>query len=119
MKQMERRIKMGALFIPIFIGGVFLFTLFLQLLWNCIMPDIFGVKTIGYWQAMGVFALAKILFGFNSGWGGKRRRWNNRMQDKWETMSPGDKEKFRDEWKRRCGKWSDENKIDPEITGVE
>ena len=32
-------------------------------LWNWLMPEIFGLTTIGYWQAIGLFALAKILFG--------------------------------------------------------
>ena len=124
MRQMERRIKSGALFVPIFIGGVFLFTWILQLLWNNVLTDVVNVKSIGFWQAMGVFALAKILFGFNSGWGGKRRRWKEgmqvRMNEKWEHMSPVERDRFREEWKQRCGsKRGEENRIDPEITGVE
>ncbi|WP_435523349.1 hypothetical protein [Chryseobacterium indoltheticum] len=30
-------------------------------LWNCILPEIIGVKTINYWQAMGILILSKIL----------------------------------------------------------
>ena len=37
-------------------------------LWNAIMPDIFGLITITYWQAVGLLILFKILFGgFGSG----------------------------------------------------
>jgi len=33
------------------------------LLWNLLMPDIFGLDTINIWQALGITFLAKILFG--------------------------------------------------------
>ena len=52
------------------IGGValavlfgFLFGWFVQLLWNWLMPGLFGLKEIGYWQGFGIVVLAKILFG--------------------------------------------------------
>ena len=32
-------------------------------LWNWLMPKLFGLGTIGYWQAVGLIALAKLLFG--------------------------------------------------------
>lgn len=40
-----------------------LFGFIIMSLWNWLMPDIFGLTTLTYWQAVGVFALAKILFG--------------------------------------------------------
>jgi hypothetical protein len=51
-------------------GIAFLFGWILMLLWNWLMPEIFGVKTIGYWQAWGLFILASILF--KGGLGGGR-----------------------------------------------
>jgi len=100
---MERRVNRGAIFIPIFIGGVFLFTLIVMLLWNAVLPAVLGVKAISYWQAMGIFALSKVLFGFNSGWGGKRQQWKQKMEAKWANMSPEDRENFKTEWRNRCG----------------
>ena len=41
----------------------FLFALFIKLLWNWLMPALFSVKEITYWQAFGIFILAKLLFG--------------------------------------------------------
>ena len=38
----------------------------LQLLWNWLMPTIFGLPTITFWQAMGLNILASILFKDNS-----------------------------------------------------
>ena len=42
---------------------VFAVTALLQLLWNMTLPDLFGIKTIGYWQAFRVLLIACILFG--------------------------------------------------------
>jgi hypothetical protein len=33
-----------------------------MLLWNWLMPDIFGLKQITYWQAWGLFILSSLLF---------------------------------------------------------
>jgi hypothetical protein len=38
----------------------------LQLLWNWLMPTIFNLPTITFWQAMGLNILASILFKDNS-----------------------------------------------------
>ena len=35
----------------------------LKWLWNWLMPDIFGLRQISYWQAFGLLLLAKLLFG--------------------------------------------------------
>jgi hypothetical protein len=40
----------------------FLFGLIVQMLWNWLMPAIFGLGKISYWQAFGIIILAKILF---------------------------------------------------------
>lgn len=38
-------------------------------LWNWLMPELFGLPTVGYWQAVGILILAKIIFGFGGGEG--------------------------------------------------
>ena len=45
------------------IGLLFLFGLVVMALWNWLMPEIFGLKALTYWQAWGVLALSCILFG--------------------------------------------------------
>lgn len=45
----------------------FLFGWIIMLLWNWLIPEIFGLGTITYWQGYGIFFLAKILFGFGGG----------------------------------------------------
>jgi hypothetical protein len=58
-------------FIILGAGLFFLFGWVVMLLWNWVMPEIFGLKTLTYWQAWGVLALSCILFGRIGGGGGK------------------------------------------------
>lgn len=44
------------------IGLVFLFGWIVMLLWNWLMPEIFGLKKLTYWQAWGLLILSCILF---------------------------------------------------------
>lgn len=39
------------------------FGLIIQWLWNSLMPDIFGLPQVSYWQAVGLVVLSHILFG--------------------------------------------------------
>lgn len=41
----------------------FLFGYFVMLLWNWLMPVIFGLPCINYWQAVGIIVLARLIFG--------------------------------------------------------
>lgn len=49
----------------VLLGAVFcfLFGLVIMLLWNWLMPMIFDLTTLTYWQSVGVLALASLLFG--------------------------------------------------------
>ena len=72
-------------------------------LWNALVPPIFGWHTITFWQALGLLLLSKILFGgFHRHGGGGRDRWKQRMKDRWEQMTPEEREKFRKGM--RCGR---------------
>jgi len=46
----------------ILILAVMLFGAPLMLLWNWLMPEIFGLPYIGFWQACGLQLLATLLF---------------------------------------------------------
>lgn len=84
-----------------------------MLLWNALLPVIFHVAAITFWQALGIFVLCKILFGFGKGgpgrFGGRgpwmRRRWEERMKN----MTPEEREAFRKKWEEKCGHWRDHN----------
>lgn len=53
------KVIFGALAITAF---VFAFGYGIQWLWNWLMPDLFELPTISYWQAIGLFILSRILF---------------------------------------------------------
>ena len=71
-------------------------------LWNWLVPALFGGHTVGYWQAVGLLILSKILFGgFRRPGGGSG--WRRRMAERWEHMSPEEREKFREGMRGWCG----------------
>jgi hypothetical protein len=56
----------------------FLFGFFVMLLWNWLMPDIFSLRRIDFWQAWGLVLLSHILFKSWGGRGGGSRRSRSR-----------------------------------------
>jgi len=76
--------------ITVAMGFAFLFGLFVMLLWNWLMPDIFGLPRIDYWHAWGLVLLSHILFKSWGGrhWGPRRPRGRGRF-----TRDSGDGEK--------------------------
>ena len=96
------------LFIPLAIlAFLALLSLVVRALWNGVLVDVLAVKTITYWQALGLLLLARILFG---GWPGGTRgfgsRWRERLMAKrWESLDPEQRDKMREEMRRRFGDW--------------
>ena len=67
-----------------------------MLLWNWLLPALFGLRQITFWEALGVLALCRILFGgFGLTGGGGRSHSRRRMAERWEQMTPEDREKLR------------------------
>ena len=105
---MKRRFWFGkAVMILFFITAfVVVFGFIVMSLWNAILPAVLGVKVITFWQALGILVLSKILFGGFGGWRHKgehfKHRFRQRMREKWDTMTPEEKQKFKEEWKNRC-----------------
>lgn len=69
MSALETVVKgVAALFVAFVIFAAFLgvigliFAFPVMLLWNWLLPVIFGVTTITYWQAFGLFFLCGLLF---------------------------------------------------------
>jgi hypothetical protein len=94
-------------FLPLVILFLAVFTFFVMRLWNWLTPALFGWHVITYWQALGILVLSKILFGGFRGrpGGGGDWRWRRRMMERWDQMSPEEREKFRQEVRRHCGPW--------------
>jgi H+/Cl- antiporter ClcA len=89
-----RRILKTLLFVLLGIGFLALFGWVVMSLWNWLTPALFGWKTIGYWQAFGLIILCRLLFGGVGGPKGSGRSWR-RNRERWEQMTPEEREKFR------------------------
>ena len=71
-------------------------------LWNFLMPGLFGLRAITFWQAVGLMLLGRLLFGgFRPGFGGPP--WRRHLMHRWEQMTPEEREKFREGMRGRCG----------------
>lgn len=110
---MIRRFRFLFILVPVaFVAAAAFATMGLS---NWLMPSLFGFGTLTFIKALGVFALVRLLFGAR-GWGGWRHRrlawatyggrgrfndaaWQQRMHDRWQNMSPEQKDRFRS----RCG----------------
>jgi Ca2+/H+ antiporter, TMEM165/GDT1 family len=72
-------------------------------LWNHLMPDIFGLHPITFWQAVGLIGLSWILFG---GLGmfrpGPRRHWRHRVGERLGHLPPEERKRFLDAMEQRC-----------------
>ena len=62
------------------IGGLFLIVFFalalgaiVMVLWNWLMPSLFGLGAITYWQGFGILVLAQLLFGSHDSHKGEHR----------------------------------------------
>jgi len=58
---MESLLKLLVLFLAAAVGCVLL-ALPTMLLWNWLMPEIFGLTKIGFWESLGLLFLTSFLF---------------------------------------------------------
>ena len=83
-------------FLAVVAGG----SAIVMLLWNWLMPAIFGLITISFWQALGILVLCRLLFG-SFGFGkrgfagiGHGMHGRNPIHEKWSKMTSEQKEAF-------------------------
>lgn len=87
-----RIIGMILLGLTIAVVFAFLFGYFVMILWNWLMPMLFGLKLITFWQAVGIIILAKLVFG---GFGHGRNHWKHNHHGHWQRHNYG----------HRCDRW--------------
>ncbi|HUL43968.1 MAG TPA: hypothetical protein VLY03_06385 [Bacteroidota bacterium] len=98
------KILKGILFLLV---GLLVFSWIVMMLWNAIIPDLFRGPALGFWQAVGLLILSHLLlrgwspWRFGNGW--RRDRWKRRFEEKLAAMTPEEREKFKADWRRRCG----------------
>lgn len=87
-----------ALVVFIFVGGEVVMHL-----WNWLLPSLFEWHRVTFWQAIGLLALCRILFGGLGGSGNGRGKWGRSRPPFWEKMTPEEREKFKQDMRSRCG----------------
>lgn len=110
------------------IGSVVFAVLFVGLmgyavmsLWNATLPLVIqGVSAITFWQALALLVLSRLLFGgFRGPWnrpgfgGFNRDQWKNRMAERWQQLSPEQRERMRQRWGGRCNNGWDAKSDNP------
>jgi hypothetical protein len=84
-------------------------------LWNCIMPGLFaGASTIDYWHALGLLLLCRILFGGFRGHGHGHGNWQEKREhwQRWQAMTPEEREQFHRQRANWCRPGNPEEKKD-------
>jgi len=96
---MRPNMKRLIFFAPLAILGMLLFIAIggtvVMLLWNWLLPTLFGWGQVTFWQALGILALCRILFGSFGLHGSGRYGLRRRMAERWEQMTPEERERFR------------------------
>ena len=107
-----RWVAKGAAFLVLVLAVIGVLSFVVMGLWNALMPALFHGPILTFWQAAGLLVLSKILFGGFRGRGGhgwQGRRWRGEMwRQKWESMTPEERDRLRAKFKQRCG-WSPED----------
>jgi len=99
--------KKWFLIVPAAIVGMALFCFIggelVMRLWNWLLPPLFGWRQISFWQAFGILALCRILFG-RSGWHrAGRSHFRRHREERCRNMTPEEREKFRQGMRARWG----------------
>jgi hypothetical protein len=91
----KRRIaKMVVFVLPAFVLFMALMIWAVYALWNGLMPEIFGLRAITYWQALGLMVLSWILFRGPRGPHMRNGGWRHQIGKRWVKMTPEEREEF-------------------------
>ena len=85
-----------------FTGLAILLGFVIMWLWNGLMPHIFGLPTVTYWQAVGLFILSKILLGGLGGGSSSKKKHSNDCED-----GKGKKKKEFSKWEHYDKFWEE------------
>jgi hypothetical protein len=98
-----RWVRRGLKFALIAVVAAAVFGFLVMSLWNWLAPAVFGGHVISFWQALGILVLSKILFGGFRGRPGYGGPWRRRMNERWESMTPEERARFRQGMFGGCG----------------
>ncbi|MDB6044243.1 MAG: hypothetical protein JWM63_2794 [Gammaproteobacteria bacterium] len=108
MRGRGRWVFKGAAFLGFALVAVALLSFVVMSLWNQLVPSLFSGPSVSFWQAAGLLVMTRILVGGFRGhggppWGGRHRHWRNHTRERWESMTPEERERLREKFKHGCG----------------
>lgn len=90
-------------FIPLIIAGIAAFGYITMSLWNYLMPAIFNLPEITYWQTLGLLVLSRIFFGCGPRPGRRGHHpWSGHIREKLAKMTPEEREAYYQKWNSKC-----------------
>ena len=106
MRGRARWVVKGAAFLVVAPAVIAVLGFVVMSLWNWLVPALFRGPQIEYWQSVGLLLLSRILCGGLRGRGGwhGHGRWRERMwRERWESLTPEERERLRERIDKRCG----------------
>ena len=96
----RRWVWKGVAFAGFVVVGLAVFSWIVMLLWNALLPSLFGAPQLRYLQAAGLLVLSRVLVG---GLRGHHGGWRHRgWRERWESLTPEERERLRDKYARHC-----------------
>jgi len=105
--------KKSFLHAGMFIAAIGVFTIITMLLWNWLMPGLFGVQYIDFWQTIGLLILTRLLFGW-----GRHMPYSHHhgMRKKWAKMTPEERKEFSQKFRHHNHFWEEPYKKNEQNT---
>ena len=82
-----------------------------MLLWNALLPGLFGAPHLRYLQAAGLLVLSRILFGSLRGHHGRWR--HHAWHEHWQSLTPEERERLREKYAHMQGRHCHWHGTDP------
>jgi len=103
MNKLRFLMPIGLLAVPAVFGAA------VMLLWNWLMPSLFNLTMIDFWQALGIVILCRILFGSFGGLHHHRAHRGHglgmrNIREKWQNMTPEQREAFVNRKREHCNR---------------
>jgi hypothetical protein len=92
-----------------FIATAVVFSTAAMLLWNALLPELFGLPVLSWLQAVGIFVLCRVLFGgmtsgFRNGTFDRRNKMGeNLFHSHWDKMSDEQRQNLAEKIKKHHG----------------
>lgn len=102
-EKVVRRVIKGVAIAAAAVVFVAVFGWAVMLLWNALVPELFHGPQLGYWQALGLLVLCRILFGGIRARGMHGHFGRHRWRERWQSLTPEERERLRQRFFERCG----------------